>query len=66
MIDNKAMKLLVERLDDKVAQIQEALGGGSAKDYPEYRAMCGEIKGLLTARLNILDLQKHLEESDDE
>ena len=66
MIDNKAMKLLVERLDDKVAQIQEALGTGSAKDYSEYKAMVGEIKGLLTARLNILDLQKHLEESDDE
>jgi hypothetical protein len=27
--------------------------------------MVGEIKGLLTARLNIQDLQKNFEESDD-
>lgn len=65
MID-KALTILVEKLDDKVAQIQEALGSGSAKDYSEYKAMVGEIKGLLTARLNIQDLQKNLEESDDD
>jgi hypothetical protein len=28
--------------------------------------MVGEVKGLLTARLNILDLRKNIEESDDE
>lgn len=57
--------ILVEKLNDKISQVQEALGSGSAKDYADYRAMVGEIKGLLTARLNILDLQKHIEESDD-
>jgi len=66
MSEDKVLKHLVEKLDDKVAQIQEALGSGSAKDYVEYRAMVGEVKGLLTARLNILDLRKNIEESDDE
>ena len=65
-MNNKILKLLSEKIDDKVAQLQEALGSGSAKDYVEYKAMVGEIKGLLTARLNIQDLQKHLEESDDD
>jgi hypothetical protein len=65
-MNNKILKLLSEKIDDRVAQLQEALGSGSAKDYVEYKAMVGEIKGLLTARLNILDLQKHLEESDDD
>lgn len=62
---DKVLKLLAEKLDDKVAQLQEALGNGSAKDYVEYKAMVGEIKGLLTARLNIQDLQKNFEESDE-
>jgi|TARA_R110000822_G_scaffold118852_3_gene251653 hypothetical protein len=66
MSEDKVLKHLVEKLDDKVTQIQEALGSGSAKDYVEYRAMVGEVKGLLTARLNILDLRKNIEESDDE
>jgi hypothetical protein len=62
---DKVLKLLAEKLDDRVAQLQEALGSGSAKDYVEYRAMVGEIKGLLTARLNIQDLQKNFEETDE-
>ena len=62
---DKVLKLLAEKIDDKVAQLQEALGSGSAKDYVEYKAMVGEIKGLLTARLNIQDLQKNIEESDE-
>ena len=65
MID-KTLTILVQKLDDKISQVQEALGSGSAKDYADDRAMVGEIKGLLTARLNILDLQKNLEESDDD
>ena len=64
MID-KYLDVLVKQLDDKISQIQDALGNGSAKDYEEYRAMCGEIKGLLTARLNIKDLQQRAKEHDD-
>ena len=65
MID-KALKHLASQIDDKVNQLQEALASGSAKDYTEFKAMVGEIKGLLTARLNITDLQKNVEESDDD
>jgi hypothetical protein len=65
-MSDKVLKLLVDKLEDKVSQIQDNLGSGAAKDYVEYKAMVGEIKGLLTARLNILDLQKHIEESDDD
>jgi hypothetical protein len=65
MID-KALKHLASQIDDRVEKLQEALGSGSAKDYVEYKAMVGEIKGLLTARLNITDLQKNIEESDDD
>jgi hypothetical protein len=63
---DKAFKHLVVQIDEKVTQIQTALGDGSPKDWAEYRAMVGEIKGLLTARLNITDLQKNIEESDDD
>jgi hypothetical protein len=64
MID-KYLDVLVKQLDDKISQIQDALGSGSAKDFEEYKAMCGEIKGLLTARLNIKDLQQRAKEHDD-
>lgn len=64
MID-KSLELLVSQIDEKVARIQESLGSGVAKDYAEYQRMCGEIQGLLTARLNTLDLKRNIEESND-
>jgi hypothetical protein len=38
------IELLIKQADEKVEQLKEALATGSAKDYEEYRAMCGEIK----------------------
>lgn len=62
----KALDHLLQQIDEKVGRLQESLGTGTAKDFAEYQRMCGEIQGLLTARLNILDLRKNLEHSDDE
>jgi hypothetical protein len=36
----KYLDALVNQLDNKINQIQEALGNGSAKDFVEYKAMC--------------------------
>jgi hypothetical protein len=61
----KYLNVLVNQLDDKISQIQEAMGNGSAHDYAEYKAMVGEVKGLLTARLNIIDLLEKAKEIDE-
>lgn len=65
MID-KVLDRVVQQLDEKVGRLQEAVGAGAAKDYSEYQKMCGEVQGLLTARLFITDLKKNLEQTDDE
>lgn len=62
----KGLNHLLRQIDEKVEVLQESLGTGTAKDFAEYQKMCGEIQGLLTARMNILDLRKNLEHSDDE
>ena len=64
MID-KYLRLLTKQIDDKVEILREAAGNGSARDYAEYRELVGVIKGLHTARLNVLDLLDKLEEPDD-
>ena len=61
----QALDLLVQQIDQKVKQIEENLGAKSAKDYSEYCEQCGVITGLLTARRNITDLTKNLENSDE-
>jgi len=65
MVD-KYLKLLASKIDDKVSQLQMSIADGKAEDYAEYRKMCGEVKGLLTARLYIIDLQERLTNDDDE
>jgi len=65
MID-KALEHLRAKIDDKVEQLQEYLADGHAEDFAEYKKLCGEIKGLLTARLFTIDLQERLKDSDDE
>ena len=63
MIDNY-LEHLSKKIDDKVSQLQIALADGNAGDYAEYKKMCGEVKGLLTARLFISDLQERLKTHD--
>ena len=60
------LELLLKQVDEKVEQLQEHIAAGSAANYEEYKATCGEIKGLLTARMYIKDLQQRMENSEDE
>jgi len=61
----KILDHLLKKMDDKVKILEEALGIGEAKDYADYQRMCGEIKGLLTLRLEISDLRSRLEHFDE-
>lgn len=60
-----ALEILVEQLDEKVRQLQEHVSNGNISVFEEYKRTCGEIKGLLTARGYILDLQQRMEQSDE-
>jgi hypothetical protein len=60
-----ALEVLVQQLDEKAMQLQEALAAGRVETYDEYKKVCGEIRGLLTARGYALDLKQLMEKSDD-
>lgn len=61
-----ALEVLTKQTDEKVAQIKDFLSEGKAESFEEYKRLCGEIRGLLTARGYILDLQQNLENMDDD
>lgn len=61
-----ALEVLTKQTDEKVAQIKDYLSEGKAESFEEYKRLCGEIRGLLTARGYILDLQQNLENVDDD
>jgi hypothetical protein len=62
---DKVANVLLKQIDDKVLQLQEALADGRVENYEEYKKVCGEVRGLLTARNYITDLNKAMENSDE-
>lgn len=63
---DKYFQLLLKNIDERRMYVAQALYEGSAKDYSEYRGMCGEIRGLSLAYEAVEDLLRKLEKDDDE
>lgn len=61
----QALDHTIKQIDEKVKQLEDALGARAAKSYDEYCGMCGEITGLLTARRYITDLTRNMENLDE-
>lgn len=59
-----AFEVIVKEIDEKVTQLSEYVSSGNATSYEEYKRLCGEIRGLLTARGYTLDLKKRMETAD--
>lgn len=57
----KVLHYLKQQIEDRKQNLSESLGAGSAQDYPAYREVCGNIRGLLYAQAIINDLEQRLE-----
>jgi hypothetical protein len=53
--------LILQEIQKKVDRTQEDLGFNSAKDYAEYRYICGNINGLLAVKQYIEEIKSNLE-----
>ena len=60
-----AFDVVLKDIDERRDMLAKALMEGSAKDYSEYRSMCGEIRGLSVAHNFITDLVRKLETYDE-
>lgn len=60
-----ALEVIVEQADDRISQLKDYLSQGKAESFEEYKRLCGEIKGLLTARGYALDLKQRMENMDE-
>lgn len=63
---NKYFEIILKEIEERREYVAKALIEGSAKEYSEYRSMCGEIRGLSLAHQTVTDLVRKLEKSDDE
>ena len=60
-----AFDVVLKDIDERRDMLAKALMEGSAKDYSEYRSMCGEIRGLSVAHSFITDLVRKMETYDE-
>ena len=58
------LELLVKQLEEKIEQLKESIVVGNL-DHVQYQRLCGEIRGLLTAKGYILDLKDKMERMND-
>ena len=61
-----AFSVVLKDIEEHRESIACALVDGAARDFSEYKAMCGEIRGLSTAHMFISDLVRKMEQDDDE
>ena len=59
-------EVLVEKLTDQKRSSEEFIRTGAAKDYADYKEVCGVLRGLDTALRAVNDLSRiHMENHDD-
>jgi hypothetical protein len=61
-----AFSVVLKEIEERRESIARALVEGAAKDYAEYRNLCGEIRGLAQAQMYINDLVRKMERDEDE
>lgn len=61
-----AFSVVIKEIEERRDDIAAALISGAAKDFAEYKSLCGEIRGLSQAHSYINDLVRKLEQAEDE
>ncbi len=59
------LHIAVETNGEDIKTRTHELGLGKAKDYAEYRYICGVIQGLRMSNANLQGLEQQIEEEDD-
>jgi hypothetical protein len=60
-----AFNVVIKELEERRETIAQALLSGAAKDFAEYRDLCGEIRGLSRAHAFVTDLARKMENYDE-
>ena len=64
-MSNQAFGYLAKEIDKLRGDQVTFLAGGGAKDFAEYRHVCGVIRGLTHAEQLVIDLVQKLEYADE-
>ena len=65
-MDQKLAEILNKKIQEHINQHLGVLSDGVAKDYAHYKELCGAIRGLQTAQMEINDLVRKLKDDEDD
>jgi uncharacterized protein YPO0396 len=65
-MEDRVLTHLLSKVSERIEQLTESLADGNAKDFAEYRYLCGTIRGLSHAQSEMKDLVRRLREIDNE
>ena len=65
-MENDAMSLLLKHMEDDKKSLISALSEGVAKDYAEYKHLCGQIMGISKAQLRVSEMNARLQNDEDD
>ena len=66
-MDERIFDVINSKIDEQVVDFSNSLCDGVAIDYAEYKALCGVIRGLRIAQLEVKDLARKMKvDVDDE
>jgi hypothetical protein len=63
--EEKILQHLLKEFQERGESLSKTICDGAAKDYAEYRYLCGQIQGLMFAQITITDLVRKLESFDE-
>jgi hypothetical protein len=66
MMAYQLLEVLNKKLDEQIEQLVEVVSAGGAKSHEHYKELCGTIRGLQTAQMEIADLVRKTKDSDDD
>tara|TARA_R110002020_G_scaffold439927_1_gene650508 strand:- start:192 stop:380 length:189 start_codon:yes stop_codon:yes gene_type:complete len=61
-VSEDVLSLLKKKIRDQMNELADYLAIGSAKDFEEYRKVCGTIEGLAWAEREVIDIEDRLKE----
>ena len=65
-MDHKLLDILNGKLNEQVQQLVDVVSAGGAKSHEHYKELCGTIRGLQTAQMEIADLVRKTKEYEDD
>jgi hypothetical protein len=59
-------EVLTKKFEEKKQMLISAMAQGAAKDFAEYQHVCGRVRGLTEAQVELNDLLQTMKENDED